>query len=37
MWLFAPWQQAKVLQRPLPAGALQIVARVRRAIGAGDI
>lgn len=24
-WLSAPWQEAKVLQRPLPAGALQVL------------
>ncbi|MFG1306743.1 SOS response-associated peptidase family protein [Xanthobacter autotrophicus] len=27
IWMTAPWEDAKVLQRPLPAGALQMVAR----------
>ena len=26
-WLTQPWEQAKVLQRPLPDGTLRIVAR----------
>jgi putative SOS response-associated peptidase YedK len=29
-WLTAPWPEAAHLQRPLPAGALQIIARGRR-------
>ena len=38
-WLSQPWEQAKVLQRPLPDGALKIVVRGVKedvnAIGAG--
>jgi putative SOS response-associated peptidase YedK len=33
-WLSAPWPEAKVLQRPLPDGALTIVARGERRDGA---
>jgi putative SOS response-associated peptidase YedK len=35
-WLSAPWGVAKELQRPLPDGALQIVARGSRRDGAGS-
>jgi putative SOS response-associated peptidase YedK len=34
-WLEAPWDQASILQRPLPDGALQIVAKGGRQDGAG--
>jgi putative SOS response-associated peptidase YedK len=32
-WLQAPWAEASILQRPLPDGALQVVAKGSRQDG----